>query len=343
MNREVRLALCGAFIVILTMLGVVDAQDAQELCVVRPWIADSLQMTAEQRTQAAAAVSEFHRHISSSIKSYPRGGQDSEGTRIRRRMEASINDAQRSAVEKLRKVLTEEQGQRVSELRRADQATNSVTLKVGVLMDVINPPGLSELKLTSGQAARFRALQLQAEEDSLKRFSDPDREVQRLRTESEQYLVGILTNEQRAAREATIKRSEKKPPTLFFNSELFSSYELNRNSISEGNLFVMQPHRSLTEWLIEKKADGTKSPPMMWIWHPEDELVSSIAISPNKRWLASIGTTAAGLKGQVELRLWDTETGKLAQHVAIRGPGYRAFVRFITSECLQYGAGVFGR
>ena len=86
----------------------------------------------------------------------------------------------------------------------------------------------------------------------------------------------------------------------------------------------------------EFPADKNSPAPLRLLWHPEDELIGAIAMSPDGRLAITVGVTALGLRKSTEIRLWDAESGKLLDVVEAGGhQSAAASVRFFTSESAE--------
>lgn len=346
----------------LVTLASVRADEVSVLCVIRPWIADGLQMTAEQRAAVRRSVAAYQLDIASNIGQYPKGGQDNEGEHERRRLEKSIAGSRSTAIAAIQALLTDEQKKQLLAVIKADQPTLEASLRLGVFADLLRPEGVSELQLSSAQQSRLRALILQAEDDFLRPHDDSDAQLKVVRQQIQEGLTTILTEEQKRQGKGPPERREAAKPQVIYGQRLFASFEANQKRGGGIGLKAEDRHTpgrasSLVEWPFQKaigeaqgqpprlrsSTDGRETRPPRWIWHPEDELVRSVVLSPDRRWAVSIGSTAQGLKSSVEIRLWDARTGKLMSIAEVKGPGYRASVEFVTSECFRFIAEPFGR
>ena len=332
-----------AILVGLVFPTVARAGDANVLAVVRPWIADSLKLTPEQRRQTLAIVVELQDQMRTVIEGYPRGGQDAEGTRIRDRLEQKMKTQHDAAIQQLNQLLTNEQLDQLAALVAADRPTREATLQEGrftalLSPPAVQPPGNKGVRLTRGQRARLRAAVLQAEEDWLNEHQDPEKRVEDLRLRVEQQLSELLSNEQREEWRPLRDRERENPRhRIIYNHHwLFESIreELSPSNLRAAkfaNLRTVDGLGSRVHWR-EPLTNGDPDPPL---WHPEDQLVSNLAVSPDGRWIITVGMSAPGVKTRPEIRLWEAKTGKLLDVVATNGNVAAASFRFFTSESVQ--------
>gem|GEM_PF-2886476 len=340
-----------AIIVGFAIPTVARAADASVLAVVRPWIADSLKLTPEQRRQTLAVVVELQDQMRSVIGDYPRGGQDADGTHIRDRLEQKMKTQYVAATEQLNRLLTNEQLDQLAALAAADRPTREVTLQEGRFTALLSPPAVQPadktgVQLTKGQRARLRAAVLQAEEDWLNEHRDPEKRLDELRLRVEQQLSEMLTDEQREHWQPLRDRERENPAhRIIYNHHWL--FESIRDEVSPINLAVVRFANlrkvdglgSRVRWRAPLE-NGDTGPPL---WHPEDQLVSNLAVSPNGRWIITVGMSAPGVKTKPEIRLWEAQTGKLLDVVATNGKVAAASFRFFTSESVQIVLHPFGR
>jgi hypothetical protein len=334
-----------AMLVGLVIPAVARAEDAPVLAVVRPWIADSLKLTPEQRRQTLAIVVELQDQMRTVIESYPRGGQDADGTRIRERLEQQMQAQHEAAVQQLNRLLSNEQLGQLAALVAADRPTREVVLQEGRFTALLSPPAGNEgVPLTKGQRARLRAAVLQAEEDWLNEHKDSEKRLEDLRLRVEQQLSESLTDEQRKAWRPLRDRENPKRRIIYNHHWLFESI---REDVSPNNLqFIRFANLRTVDGLGSRihwrkpLENGDPDPPL---WHPEDQLVSNLAVSPDGRWIITVGMSAPGLKTKSEIRLWEAKSGKLLDVVATNVKVADASFRFFTSESVQIVMRPFGR
>ncbi len=332
-----------ALLVGLVIPAVTRAGDADVLAVVRPWIADSVKLTPDQRRQSLAIVVELQDQMRKVIDSYPRGGQDADGTHIRDRLEQTMKSQYDAALQQLNQLLTKEQLDQLATLVAADRPTREAVLQEGRFTALLSPlgvrpPGNKGIQLTKGQYARLRAAVLQAEEDWLNEHKDPEQRLEDLRLRVEQRLSELLTDEQRAEWRPLRDRERENPrQRIIYNHHwLFESIReelspTNLQAAKFANLRTVDGLGSRIHWR-KPLENGDPDPPL---WHPEDQLVSNLAVSPDGRWIITVGMSAPGIKTKPEIRLWEAKSGKLLDVVAPNGNVADASFRFFTSESVQ--------
>ena len=170
-RRTLRTSLILTAIVLLAS-GPTFAVDDDDwvLAAARPGIAKSLELTPAQNPAIGATVAEYQSVIYGASRSYPRGGQDADGTRQQARIQTRIETARGNALKTVRDALSLEQQAKLAELVKLDVPSREVTFRVGYFTSLLQPPaiqpfGKDGILLTRGQSSKVRAWVLQAEED----------------------------------------------------------------------------------------------------------------------------------------------------------------------------------
>jgi hypothetical protein len=332
-----------ACLIVIRIATSAHAEVPTVLSVVRPWLAETLELTPEQRAKAILRVARFQREIASVMRQYPTGGQDGEGEAIRRRLEQRIEADRQAAIDEVRQLLTDAQRDKLADAASKVQPTRDVMLKEGKFTELLQPAGVQPLgmngvKLTKSQYARVRAAVLQAEDDWLADRTEPDQRLKALRQQMDDRLSALLTDEQRTQWQAERDRaSATASRRVIFHHILFEAprekyfVEL-RQAPKSADIRPVSGLGSQAEF----PGDKNQAAPDRLLWHPEDELIGAIAISPDGRLAITVGVTAPRLRKSTEIRLWEVVTGKLLDVVS-RGQhqSAAASARFFTSESAE--------
>lgn len=325
------------------------------LAVVRPWVADELKLSGEQRARSKVRVRFFQAEMLHVANSYPLGGQDAEGTRERHRLEKQLREAQARTATEIRDLLTEEQLERLQKMKLEPVLSDTVKFETRRSFAALLWPGdLQDLKLTSGQQARLNAILIQATADWRTGTGDADQRLQTLRDRVIQELSEVATAEQRQRLPA--KATPRKPSMILLSR---SQYDLFGNAAALAKPGTPAPNlANSVDALKLVPVDDLKSmvrvsdkhgePLKHVLWHRETERILAAAISPNGKFIVTIGGSVPGVDAAAEIRLWDAKTGELLTLASsIHGLGSAsarsASVVFLTSECVLFNVSPFGR
>ena len=125
-----------------------------DFALVRPWIADELKLSDEQRARILVKVREFQSAMQAAADSYPLGGQDAEGTHQRERIEKSVRATQDRLNGQVQSLLSDEQ---FDHFRALKPTAPKATLKFEgrrSFAALLWPDKLEALKLNAEQNAR---------------------------------------------------------------------------------------------------------------------------------------------------------------------------------------------
>lgn len=343
---------------VLSCCGSFAAADATEpyLALARPWVAEELKLSDEQRVRALTEVVDFQHAMQQTALRYPLGGQDAEGTHMRGRLEKSIRQALDRTALRLFELLTEEQRESFERLKldaAADQTLKFETRRSFAWL--LWPTEIAPLKLSEGQNARLSVVLLQATEDWLTSTGDPDARLLTQRQRVLKELRDILKGEQ--LKLLPKDAAERSPVTILLGPsqyDLFGRAASQQATIAKSSelrssaaTIKLVPANKLNSMTRVAKEAG--EPLEHIFWHNETERILAAAISPNGRFVITLGSTVPGIspKGR-ELRLWDAKTGKLlavteAGQSGGSSAGRSASIRFLSSECVLFAVEPFGR
>lgn len=329
------------------------AAEDSYLSLVRPWVADEVKLTDEQRARVVVKVREFQAAMKSAASRYPLGGQDSEGTREREQIEKSINGTRARIEAELKGVLTAEQLQRVGALKPVAVA-GAVTFETRRSFAALLWPGdVDALKLTEGQRARLNAMLQQAMEDWLTGEGDPDERLQKLRERVLTDWRELLIAEQiKLLPKNDVPRETKTILLGRSQYEMFGSAASKQAAAAKVNVLLtpmavlkLTPVNGLNSMVQVGPEFG--EPLAHVFWHNETDRILAASRSPNGRLIVTVGSSVPGIKSDQEIRLWDAKSGELLAVVARGGSGASSgrsgSVRFLCSECVIYGVEPFGR
>lgn len=322
------------------------------LALVRPWVADELKLSNDQRTQAKVRVRDLQTAMIHVAGKYPLGGQDVDGTRQRERLEKQLQETFARTSLEVRNLLTDEQLECFQKMTLAPPLSEKVKFETRRSFSALLWPfEFSKLKLTADQNSRVSAILLQAKDDWCRGSDDPDQRLQAQRERVARQLREVLTDKQRQL----LPTAEwARAPMLMLLSQ--SRYDLfGQSATTFGAAHNDQPStpplrltriNELTSMVRIGKEFGEPLPHTFW--HNETERILAAAMSPNGKFIATLGSSVPGLHKAHEIRLWDANTGDLLAVTATgsgggSAAGRSATVTFVTSECLLFQVEPFGR
>lgn len=348
---------CGLslFVIVCGSLAVTCAAEPF-LALARPWVADELKLSDEQRVRALKEVADFQHAMQQTAQSYPLGGQDSEGTQIRKRLERSIRETFEGTTKRLVGMLTEEQRESFRRLKldaAADQTMKFETRRSFAWL--LWPGDIAPLKLSEEQNTRLSAILQQATADWLTSEGGPDARLLTQRQRVIKDLRDVLKDEQ--LKLLPKDTAEQSPVTILIGQsqyDFFGSTDAQQAAMAKSRELQITPgHINLVPAnnlkSMTRVAKEFGEPLEHIFWHNETQRILAAAISPNDRFVITLGSTVPGIsaKGH-ELRLWDAKTGKLLAvtevgHSGGESAGRSGSVRFLSSECVLFRVEPFGR
>jgi len=342
-------------VLVYCLLGEATKAADDFLALARPWVADELKLSDEQRARAKVRVRFFQAEMLSVANSYPLGGQDADGTRKRARLEKQLREASARTSAEIRDLLTEEQLERFQKMKLEPVLSDTVKFETRRSFAALLWPGdLQALKLTSGQQARLNAILIQATHDWRTGTGEADVRLQTLRDRVIQELSEILNPEQR--QRLPIKGTLREPSMILLSHSQYDLLgstaaftkpgTLARDLASEVDTLKLIRVDDLTSMV--RVGDKHGEPLKHVLWHRETERILAAASSPNSKFIVTIGGSVPGANVAAEIRLWDAKTGELLTLASpIHGLGSSsartASVAFVTSECVLFNVSPFGR
>lgn len=327
--------------------------DESYLSLVRPWVADEVKLTDEQRARVTLRVRGFQSAMKSAASGYPLGGQDAEGTRERERIEKSINETRVRIETELKSLLTAEQLDRLGALKPVAAAGRVKFETRRSFAALLWPGDLSSLNLSAVQRAQLSALLLQATEDWLTGEGDPDERLQKQRERVFNASLELLNAEQLkllpkkdAPRETGMILLGRSQYDLFGSTKSGQAAMAKNNELRAPTTHLkLTPINSLNSMVRVGPEFG--EPLAHVIWHHETDRILAAARSPNGRFIITVGSSVPGIKSDHEIRLWDAKSGELLTIAGTDRAGSSAArsasIRFISSECVLYSADPYGR
>ena len=325
-----------------------------DFALVRPWIADELKLSDEQRGRILVIVREFQSAMQAAADSYPLGGQDAEGTHQRERIEKSVRATQERLNGQVQSLLSDEQLDRFRALKpTAPKATVKFEGRRSFAA-LLWPDKLEALKLNAGQHTRLNAILRTGTADWLTSEGDPDARLQAQRDRVLRDLREVLTAEQLkllpekpSARDPMMILIGRSPYDLFGDAAVKQA-AMARNSELRTSLpkTKLTPVDGLKSMVRVGREFGEPLEPVFW--HPESQRILAAAISPNERFVVTLGSSVPGLQRTHEIRMWDARTGDLLA-IAPNDPfggastGRSGSIRFLSSECVLFNVEPFGR